>query len=175
MRRWLAGLSGLSLILGLAAARMARGQDAEPPQTPPAAGREELGPADLTARETAVRAALDGFWTSLSHGDATRLRDEVDLPLVLLEQNPQADKPGRYVVTEATWRDYRRQFPPEPLAEHQARHELRGLRLEWLDAKTCLAVYDLDLEVRDAAAGGHFMSVIVHTDGWKVAVTSLPG
>lgn len=125
-------------------------------------------------RETAVRAALDGFWTALVHGDAEALREVVDLPLTLLEPKAEERPAGRFVVGPGDWPDFRRQLPPLPLRADEAEHTVSGLRLEWLDEDTCLAVYDCRSRIRDQAADGHYLTILSWADGWKVVVSSVP-
>jgi len=132
---------------------------------------------DLATRETAVRAALDAFWTASARGDAKALRAAVGLPLTLLEQqDPEQPSQPPFVVLEGDWPGFAAGLPAVPFMEREVTAEFRNLRLEWLDPLTCLASYDLAVTTPDEEWEGHFATVARYfDDAWRVVVTSIPG
>lgn len=123
--------------------------------------------------EAKVKATLEGYWDAFVRQDAVVLRDELDLPLALLEQSDDGRTGDRFVITQRDWPAYARLFRG-PLADDKARYEIQSLRLEWLGDETALAVYELAGESDGQIFGGRFLTILVWRDGWRVAVTSIP-
>lgn len=125
-------------------------------------------------REAAARDTLRSFWTAFVRGDSALLRELVDLPLTLIEQAEGERGGSRYVITEESWAAFRSGLPATPIEARDAQCELAGIRLEWLDERTCLAVYDFQAQLRDETLGGHFATVMIWDDTWKIVVSSIP-
>lgn len=129
---------------------------------------------DRTANEAAVRAVLDDYWSAVLRRDSRDLRRAVALPLVLLQPGTAEQEPERYYVDAAGWNSFAANFPNVPLLDAEVDFELANLRLEWLDPKSCLTVYDLVAEVQGQPVAGHFVSLVSDHEGWRVGVSSIP-
>lgn len=124
-------------------------------------------------REAPVRETLESFWSGFIGQDVELFREQIDFPLTFIEQTPEGEAGGRFSFEQRDWPALARLFS-QPMARDQADYRIERLRLEWLGRETCLAIYDFSAQVQGDEFGGHYMTLLVWRDGWRVAVTSIP-